>query len=149
MEAYMDVLVWLGIMIFFLVVEVITVGLTTIWFAAVAACAAGIGIAGQAALFFVVSFVLLIFTRPVALKYFNPHKIRTNYEDAVDKTVKVTERVDNKNGMGKAVLNGQEWTARMCRDDVTAEEGEILKVAAIAGVKLILEPLSEGPEKQK
>ena len=30
MEAYMDVLVWLGIMIFFLVVEVITVGLTTI-----------------------------------------------------------------------------------------------------------------------
>lgn len=144
----MTVFIWLGIMILFLVVEAFTVGLTTIWFAAGAlvamiACVLGLGTLGQFILFFAVSLVLLIFTRPVAIKYMNPHRIRTNYEDAVDKTVKITERVDNINGTGTAVLNGQEWTARMQQDDMVLEKGELAKVAVVEGVKLILVPLSE------
>lgn len=142
----MAVLVWLGIMILCLVIEAITVGLTTIWFAigglaAMVASLLGLGIEGQCIVFFIVSLVLLIFTRPIAVKYINPKKVRTNYEDAVDKTVKITERVDNISGTGTAMLNGQEWTARMQRDDVTLEVGTLAKVVAIEGVKLILKPL--------
>ena len=147
------IFVWLGIMVFFLVIEAVTVGLATIWFAAGAlaaliASAAGAGVLGQTAVFFIVSFVLLLFTRPVAVKYINPHKVRTNYEDAVDKTVKITERVDNLNATGSAVLNGQEWTARMQDSSLALEEGELAKVAAVEGVKLILVPLSLADEKK-
>ena len=144
----MTVFIWLGIMIVLLFAEAATVGLTTIWFAAGALaamvlCALGVGAFGQWTVFFIVSLVLLYFTRPIALKWMTPHKLRTNYENAVDKTVRITERVDNIAGTGAAVLNGQEWTARMQQDDVTLEPGELATVAAVEGVKLILIPFDK------
>ena len=144
----MTVFIWLGIMIVLLLTEAATVGLTTIWFAAGALaamvlCALGVGAFGQWTVFFIVSLVLLYFTRPIALKWMTPHKLRTNYENAVDKTVRITERVDNIAGTGAAVLNGQEWTARMQQDDVTLEPGELATVAAVEGVKLILIPFDK------
>lgn len=144
----MTVFIWLGIMIVLLLAEAATVGLTTIWFAAGALaamvlCALGVGAFGQWTVFFIVSLVLLYFTRPIALKWMTPHKLRTNYENAVDKTVRITERVDNIAGTGAAVLNGQEWTARMQQDDVTLEQGELATVAAVEGVKLILIPFDK------
>ena len=65
----MTPLAWLGILAILLVIEAITVGLTTVWFAggALVACIAswlGGGIVVQLLLFFGVSVVLLIFTRP-------------------------------------------------------------------------------------
>lgn len=150
----MEVLFWLGLMIVFLIIEAITVGLATIWFAAgalaaVIAAALGGGIVIQIILFFLVSLALLYFTRPVALKYFNGNKIRTNYENAVDQTVRITERVDNIGGTGTAVLNGQEWTARMQDDSFVLEAGELARVVSIEGVKLILTPIEEGVNLKK
>lgn len=144
----MEVFIWLGIMILCLIIEAVTVGLATIWFAAgalvaVIAAVLGFGIVWEIILFFSVSLVLLFFTRPFAVKFINPHKVRTNYEDAVDKTVKVTERVDNIEGTGKAVLNGLEWTARMQDKEIVLTEGELAKVTAVEGVKLILIPYEE------
>lgn len=144
----MTVMIWLGIMILFLIIEAVTVGLTTIWFAAGAlvamiACALGLGVTGQLILFFAVSLLLLYFTRPLAIKYMNPHKIRTNYEDAVDKIVKITETVDNINGTGKAMLGGQEWTARTKQEGVLLGEGTLAKVVAVEGVKLIVVSTNE------
>ncbi|MCM1258392.1 MAG: NfeD family protein [Roseburia sp.] len=143
----MTVLIWLIIMIIFLIAEAITVGLATIWFAAgalaaMAVCALGFGTFIQFVVFFIVSMALLVFTRPFALKYVNPNKIRTNYEDVVDKTVKITERVDNINGTGTAVLNGQEWTARSKKDDEILEPGNLAKVVEVTGVKLIVVPIA-------
>lgn len=143
---FIPVLFWLGFMILFLVIEAVTVGLATIWFAAgalaaIIASALGIGFLGQMMLFLAVSFLLLFFTRPIAVKYISPHKVRTNYEDLIDRTVKITERVDNTEGTGKAVLNGQEWMVRMYQDTLFLEEGDLAKVAAVEGVKLILVPL--------
>lgn len=139
----MTVLIWLIIMIIFLIAEAITVGLATIWFAAgalaaMAVCALGFGVFAQFVVFFIVSMALLIFTRPFALRYVNPNKIRTNYEDAVDKIVKITERVDNINGTGTAVLNGQEWTVRTRADDEILEPGDLATVVEVIGVKLIV-----------
>ena len=142
----MTVLIWLIIMIIFLIAEAVTVGLATIWFAAGAlaamgVCALGFGTFAQFVVFFIVSMVLLIFTRPFALKYINPNKIRTNYEDVVDKTVKITGRT------GTAVLNGQEWTARSKREDEILEEGELARVVEVTGVKLIVVKIS--PEERE
>ena len=66
----MQPLIWLGILALLLVVEAITAGLTTIWFAggalvAAIACYAGANLTVQILLFLCVSLVLLIFTRPL------------------------------------------------------------------------------------
>ena len=95
----MEIIVWLALIIFFVVLEIATVGLTSIWLAggslAGLICAAfGMGITGQIIVFAAVSFVLLYFTRPWALKYLKPHLVKTNYEEAVGKNVCVTEQID-------------------------------------------------------
>lgn len=152
---FVPILFWLCLMILFLVIEAVTVGLATIWFAAgaltaIIASALGVGFLGQMVLFFVVSFLLLFFTRPIAVKYLSPDKVRTNYEDVIDKTVKITEGVDNIGGTGKALLNGQEWTVRTYTDTYLLEKGDLAKVKAVEGVKLILVPLDAlESEKQK
>ena len=86
--AIMDVnmtVVWLVLLVILVVVELITMGLTTIWFAGGALAAALISIPGtplalQILVFLIVSALLLYFTRPVAVKYFNRDRIRTNVE---------------------------------------------------------------------
>ena len=127
----MEIIVWLALIIFFVVLEIATVGLTSIWLAggslAGLICAAfGMGITGQIIVFAAVSFVLLYFTRPWALKYLKPHLVKTNYEEAVGKNVCVTEQIDNVRGTGTAVMNGLEWTARSVDDEKTFEPGMIV-----------------------
>ena len=134
-------IIWIALIIIFAVVEIITVGLTSIWFAggavvALLVDAAGLGPVWQFAAFVVVSVILLVFTRPWALKYMKPRLVKTNYEAAVDKNVCLTEAVDNIKGTGTAVLNGQEWTARAYEDGKTFEAGMIVKVKEIRGVTL-------------
>lgn len=49
----------------------------------------------------------------------------------------VTERIDNYAGCGQAKVNGQVWSARGAFEDDIFEEGEVLQVVALEGVKLI------------
>ena len=95
----MTPLAWLGILAILLVIEAITVGLTTVWFAggAFVACIAswlGGGIVVQLLLFFGVSVVLLIFTRPLAVRYMNKGVEKTNAESDQNKltTIRVNPR---------------------------------------------------------
>ena len=102
-------IIWIALIIIFAVVEIITVGLTSIWFAggavvALLVDAAGLGPVWQFAAFVVVSVILLVFTRPWALKYMKPRLVKTNYEAAVDKNVCLTEAVDNIKGTGTAEI---------------------------------------------
>jgi membrane protein implicated in regulation of membrane protease activity len=142
----MEIMVWLALIVFFVVLEIATVGLTSIWLAggslAGLICAAfGMGIVGQIIVFAVVSFVLLYFTRPWALKYLKPHLVRTN--------VCVTEQINNVKGTGTAVMNGLEWTARSVDDDKIFEPGEIVTVKEIKGVTLYVTESNEMPKMQK
>lgn len=137
------VIFWIGLIIAFLIIEIITVGLTTIWFAggalvALLACALGMGPVGQVILFFAVSFILLIFTRPVAVRYINPRHTKTNYEEAIGQRVRVIEQIDNREGTGKAIFNGVEWTARSEQDEIIIPADTMVEVVAVSGVKLIV-----------
>ena len=94
----MEAMIWIGLIILFVVVEIATVGLTSIWFAGGALislilCLCGVGLGWQIGVFFVVSLVLVAFTRPWAMKYLKPHLIRTNYEQAIGENVCLTETV--------------------------------------------------------
>lgn len=135
------VFIWLALIILFIIVEMITVGLTSIWFAGGALAALlsalfGMPVFGQIVLFLAVSIVLVFFTRPFAVKFVNPHNIKTNYEDVIGKEVRVTETIDNHLNTGTALLGGQEWTARSVDHDVVFEKGQTVQVIEIKGVTL-------------
>ena len=109
----MESVIWLGLILVFLIVEIITVGLTSIWLAGGALVALilnqlGVNLIWQIVAFFVVSVVLMVFTRPFAKKYINAGRTKTNYESIIGKTAKVTETIDNLKETGAAVVDGQE-----------------------------------------
>lgn len=148
MEDTVTVYVWLGLLILFLVIEIATVGLTTIWMAGGALGALILDVAGlnlwwQIGAFLVVSFTMLVFTRPFVVKYINSHHEKTNYEGIIGKVVRITEKVDNLQQTGTAVVNGLEWTTRAERDDVILDPGDLAKVVNISGVKLIVKKYEE------
>lgn len=141
---YEMLIFWLVLLILCIGIEVLTLGLTTIWFAggALVAIFANLLYAPifvQIILFFVVSLVLLFFTRPIAVKYFNKDRVKTNVESMVGRQAIVTEEIDNMKAVGQVTVNGQEWTARSRDERVKIPEGEIVAVKAISGVKLIVE----------
>lgn len=139
---------WLILFIILLVIEIATLGLTTIWFAAGAlvafvAAVLGLGVGIQIILFFLSSLILLIFTRPIAVKYLNKTRTKTNAESLLGKTAVVTESIDNLRNMGTAVVNGQEWTARALSDDIRIEKDMEVTIIEIKGVKLMVEEKKE------
>lgn len=138
-----NAVLWLILMVILIIFEIMTLGLYTIWFAGGALVAffatmLGFNIWVQCVAFLVVSAVLLLFTRPVVQDKFNRSKVKTNADSLVGEKIKITEKVDNINGTGCAVVNGLEWTVRSESDDVIIEEGDIVTISAIEGVKLIV-----------
>ena len=138
-----EVFLWLGLMIIFLIIELLTVGLTCIWLAggslaALLVSLTGANIVWQVLMFILVSFLLVVFTRPFAMKYINARHERTNVDELIGKLVKVTETVDNYEQTGAATANGLDWTARSEDDRETIEKGSLARVVRISGVKLIL-----------
>lgn len=142
----MDALVWLIVFIILLILELFTLGLTTVWFAVGAlfgfvASLCGGSLELQLALFVSVSFVLLFFTRPVLVKKINAKTVSTNVNQLVGQLVRVTIPIDNLQASGAAMLNGMEWTARSSDVDVRIEAGQMARIKEIRGVKLIVEPV--------
>lgn len=134
---------WLILLILCIVIEVLTMGLTTIWFAggALAAVFAAIlqaPIFVQVILFFLVSLLLLFFTRPLAVKYFNKDRVKTNVESMVGRQAIVTSEIDNVQAVGQVTVSGQEWSARSAEDKIRIPVGIVVNVVAISGVKLIV-----------
>ncbi len=135
--------VWLYIVIATIVIELATVGLVSIWITGGALCALIIAMLNgpfwlQLVAFFAVTAILLLFTRPWALRHVNARKTPSNYEEVLGKDVRVTEKVDNIEGTGKALYNGMPWTARAEEEGVTFDVDEIASVSRVEGVKLIL-----------
>ena len=133
---------WLAVFVLLIVIELATMGLTTIWFAggAVAGFIAsmlGANVVIQAVVFFVVSIVLVIFTRPFAVRYINSNKTKTNIDGLIGQEALVLEEINNIRETGCARLEGKEWTARSV-DDTVIPADTVVIVERIEGVKLIV-----------
>lgn len=133
---------WLVVFILLILIELATMGLTTIWFAggAVAGFVAsmlGANVVVQAAAFFAVSILLLFFTRPFAVRYINSNKTKTNVDGLIGQEALVLEEINNIRETGCARLEGKEWTARSMNDTVIPKD-TVVTVERIEGVKLIV-----------
>ena len=88
--------------------------------------------------FVIVSFVLLIFTRPFALKCLSGRVTRTNADSLIGSEVRVTEEINNQKGTGTVLAGGQEWTARSQDEETCYPPDTMVVVQSIQGVKLIV-----------
>ncbi len=138
----MNTIIWLIIVAVMLVIEVFTMGLTTIWFS-IGAVAAAITSAVdgplwlQITLFCVVSIVVMLLVRPFAMKVVNQEKAKTNVDEIIGKKGIVQETIDNQKGQGKVLISGMEWTARSAEEEIIPADTSV-EVTEISGVKVIV-----------
>lgn len=143
-------IIWIAVLIVMLLIEIMTLGLTTIWFAggALVAFIAGLlgaGVPLQIVLFVVVSLGLLAGTRPFAARFLNRDRVKTNSESLIGETGIVLEDIDNLHAAGQVQVNGLEWTARSA-DETRIERGKRVLIEEISGVKLIVREKKETEE---
>jgi membrane protein implicated in regulation of membrane protease activity len=140
---------WVALAVIFAIIEVFTLGLTTVWFALAALVMVflsflHIPLAFQVLIFLAISAALLFFTRPIALKKFKMGREKTNVDSLIGKCALVTKKITEFD-RGEVKLNGLIWTART-EDGSTLEEGSKCEVARIEGVQAVVKIYNE--EKQ-
>ncbi|MCI8478542.1 MAG: NfeD family protein [Oscillospiraceae bacterium] len=146
-------LFWLIAMVVLLGVEAVTVGLTSLWFAAGALAALLVSfwtenIWIQLSCFLAVAFLTLFFVRPVVMKRFvRPQRQATNVDRVLGAEGVVLQTIDNVAAQGQVKVLGGVWTARSTGESIPVNT--VVRVERIEGVKLIVAPLICGAEKEK
>ena len=135
--------VWLIALVTFVVIEIATMGLTTIWFAGGALIALILALMKvsfyvQSGAFLVISIVLLVCTRPLAVKFFNGKREKTNIDSMIGKQAIVIAEINNLREEGQVILNGMEWSARSYEEGHIIPAGAVVEVKEIQGVKLMV-----------
>lgn len=139
----METIFWLILFVVLLIIEIFTMGLTTVWFAGGALVAfvlafAGLGLPVQIIVFLLVSILLLVLTRPIAIKFFNQERQKTNADSLIGQRAVVLETIDTLHGTGRVEVNGMEWSAKAEDAAAVIEAGAVVSVEGIQGVKLIV-----------
>lgn len=139
-------LLWLGLLVFFLIVEAACpLHLVSLWFAAGAlvamiACMLSAPMWLQVTLFLLVSCLLLIALWPLTKKYLTPKLTATNVDSVIGSTGLVTAAINNVKAEGQVKLGAMEWTARSSAGEIIPE-GTLVRADRIEGVKVFVTPV--------
>ncbi len=138
----MSVQMWLILSVVLLFVEILTVGLTTIWFGIGACFAAlasylGADIIWQWVIFIVVSVFCLFLVRPIFKRLWaRREKTRTNVDSVPGKTGVVKEKI-RKHHPGRVSVNGIDWLAKSVEDEEIKEGTEVV-IEKVEGATLLV-----------
>lgn len=150
---------WLALTVLFTLIELLSAfSLTTIWFAISSLLMvfisgltemldAPIRLRLHIGLFLVIATVLLVFTRPIAIKKLRVGSVKTNVDALAGTEALVTKKIP-KFGKGEVKISGQVWTA-VSEDNAEIKEGLICSVVRIEGVKAIVRRLSTESDSSK
>jgi membrane protein implicated in regulation of membrane protease activity len=132
---------WAVLIVVFTIIEALTLGLTSIWFAvgslaALITASLGFGLPVQIIVFVIVAVILLVYTRPIAKKVLKVGHYKTNIDALIGQYGYVVKSIESKS-VGQVKLGGQIWTAKGPGQE-TFEVDEKVEVLAIEGVKLIV-----------
>lgn len=133
-------LFWLIVAAAALVIEIISLGLSSIWFTGGGIVAAIIAFMDgplwiQAVAFVVVSTVLLLLMRPLAKKRLRIGEEKTNIDSMIGRIEKILVTVDNNAGTGLLKIGDVEWRA-VSEDGSVIPDGTLVKISKIEGTKL-------------
>lgn len=140
-------IIWVSLLILFGIGEAVTVGLTSIWFAAGALAALIVALLNgplwlQIVLFLLVSLLSLLAIRPIASKHLNSKVEPTNADRVIGTETRVLEPIDNLQATGTVRIAGMVWSARS-ENDIPIPEGTLVRVLRIEGVKVYVEEVKE------
>lgn len=141
------VVLWLILTALFLVVELVTVAMVSVWFmagslAALLAAALGAAVWLQIVLFVLVSALCFALLYPKLKHFVSRSSHATNADMVLGQVCVVTQRIDNLAGTGAVSVGGKTWTARTASGEII-EAGARVRADAIEGVKLIVSPLPQ------
>ena len=131
-------IVWIVAIVVFVVAELSTMGLVSIWFVAgsvagLIATLLGCGTMAQLSAFVLVSAVCLLLTRPMVLKMMPRRTVATNADRVVGAVGRVKEAVDEEHGA--VYVDGKMWTARSTGGVPIPVDAHV-QIDRIEGVKL-------------
>lgn len=108
--------------------------------AALAAVAASVAGETAAAVVFVFASILtLMSVRPlVHRRLTSTPELRTGGAALVGRQALVTERIANREGMGRVRIDGDVWTARSLDEDVVIEPGRTVEIVDIRGATALV-----------
>lgn len=135
---------WLGIAVVMAVVEMVSLGLITIWFVVGALCAFvaaffGANLTVQILVFLAVSLISLALLRPLALKH---RKIGESHESTpIGQNAVVIERIDNDALSGRVETPDHMTWAALSVNGAPIEQGTHVRVVDQKSVKLVVESL--------
>ncbi|MDR0854606.1 MAG: NfeD family protein [Clostridiales Family XIII bacterium] len=135
--------VWIVVAVLFAVIEGFTMGFVTVWFSVGGIAAAisalfGASLSIQIVIFFAVSIILLIFTRPILVKHLKLGKEKTNVDAIAGKIGVVMEEIKPYE-TGLVKVNGVPWTAEAKEQEETIAANSRVKILSVEGVRLIVE----------
>lgn len=136
-------MLWASLLLIFVVIEIITPQMTTIWLALgsvvslVLWCIFPEHVLLQIIAFVVVSAVALALTRRFTRRIMNNDIIKTNADRCIGQEAVVTEEINNILGKGQVNVKGVIWTARSSNDEVIPP-GSLVIIEKIEGVKVIV-----------
>lgn len=133
---------WLGVFVVALAFEFATADLVSVWFSLGAIPSFVLSLFEVNPVIQVVSFILvttalLLFTRPVVIKYFKVNEIKTNVDSVIGQEGTVTSSIKS-NDIGRIKLRSQEWSAIA---DESIEVGQKVRVLDVEGNKLIVKKI--------
>ena len=132
---------WLAMAILMTIMEFIIPGLATIWFALgslvmIPLSLLPIPFVIQVVICLVISVVLLIFTRPFAMKKLNANKEKTNVDALIGKDALVVKNI-SKFEKGEVKIGGIVWTARS-EEEAPLKKGDECFVLRIEGATAVV-----------
>lgn len=135
----MDILIWLGVVIAFVIVEVLSLGLTSIWFSAGALVAmlatlVGINFVGQFVIFTISTLIFMVLLKPLTAKFFLKNTTKTNFDRIIGDIGVVVKSIGVETGEVK--IDGKVWTAIAEVEFEEIELGSKVEILEINGVKL-------------
>ena len=135
-------LFWIIVAVIALIVEIISLGLSSIWFIGGGIVAAVIAYLDgpfwlQVVAFIVVSTVLLLVMRPIAVKHLGLGREKTNTDSLIGRTEMIRTTVDNNAGTGSLKIGDVDWRA-VSDDGSVIPEGTLVVIERIEGTKLFV-----------
>lgn len=136
-------ILWLIVTILAGILEALTTGMVSIWFAfggfaALVASNLNCPAFYQYIIFVAVSLLTMILVKPFVKKRL--HMQATNVDSLVGLECVVTEEINNLFNKGEVIIKGQRWSARNVEDRIIIKDSRVL-VDRIEGVKLIVKEI--------
>jgi membrane protein implicated in regulation of membrane protease activity len=143
---YLMLYIWLGIFVVCFIIEISTFQLLTVWFCVGALVSMILSLFipldyfwVEIIVFFVVSLICLALVRPLARKALQRRVSKSNIDEIVGKSGRVTEDITSLDP-GEVKVEGVLWTGEVKEGEL--KKGETVEVVAISGNKLIVKKKS-------